>query len=284
MEMVVRSITLLSGAEYEKYRNIIPEIDVNWWLRSPGEDCPSSFVSWLDHNVSGHCYLPEWESYVRPAVYLGGVNASAGDKISLFAEQWTVLDVHDDIAYVLCDTTIALRRFDKRSCGWEDSELKRWLEKWLKKMQSMHWGWQWKLMRVKRVIRKTYKEEPFLHHFLLPLLAALLLSGSCVGLWFAAGEPTDEFMDFLGWVHRPLLYLFGFFIVLDIVTTVFFVAGSPHKDTLLGHICNILICSVLFYVLHFVCELTFLTLIAQLVVLVGFVGFWRFLCAIKYYS
>ena len=55
-------------------------------------------------------------------------NLEIGDKLTLFGYHWTV--VLDGLA--LCNTGIGQRRFDPESNDWETSELKEWLEGWLK--------------------------------------------------------------------------------------------------------------------------------------------------------
>lgn len=139
-ECKVAEITLLSVEEYRCYKSLIPYIEEDWWLRSPGS------YSYYATSIDSHGAVYEGGSYVdyafigvRPVLNISISNSSEffkGDSIEIFNKTWTVLDVKEDQIYILADKIIAQRRFDKESNDWEKSELKTWLEEWLKEQQK----------------------------------------------------------------------------------------------------------------------------------------------------
>ena len=107
-----------------------------WWLRSPGYG--SSYAA--DVNIFGYVntvgnYVYDTYSVVRPALEISNPESSElaiGDRFNLFGYDWTV--IFRDMA--LCDTGIGRHRFDPERNNWEASELKTWLEDWLKEKMA----------------------------------------------------------------------------------------------------------------------------------------------------
>lgn len=133
----IMEIIPLSIMEYERYKPVIPYIDADWWLRSPGQ---FSFIA-ASVNRTGTVDAYGSSVYysfigVRPALRLNisdSSNFQPGDKVQLLNLDWTVLDVSENQIYVLTNDIVAKRRFDLTSNSWESSELKAWLENWLSK-------------------------------------------------------------------------------------------------------------------------------------------------------
>lgn len=136
MECKIEEITLLSIEEYYRYRSLIPYLNKYWWLRSPGYDslhaayvCSSGAVD--DYGFYVYCT----DIGVRPALRISVSDSSEflrGCSIELFDKTWTVLDITGDQIYVLADNIIGGHIFDTKSNVWETSELKAWLQEWVK--------------------------------------------------------------------------------------------------------------------------------------------------------
>ena len=125
-DIKITGITLLSIEEHEKYEDKIPLNAGWWWLRSPG-DYPDDAAS---VNYDGSVYydghrVSRGRGGVRPI--LKGVFADING-FEFADHSWIVLA--EDMA--ICKDNIGLRRFDAESNDYEKSEIKQWLENWLK--------------------------------------------------------------------------------------------------------------------------------------------------------
>lgn len=137
IEFDIAEITLLSTEEYETNKEIIPHVDVCWWLRAPGYY--SDTVACVEYD--GSVYYPGDVvdvgcNAVRPVVALRPSEASipnltVGDKIEMAGYTWTIL--RDELA--LCDDVVGCTEFRKDgnakdANAYEVSDIKKWLEKW----------------------------------------------------------------------------------------------------------------------------------------------------------
>lgn len=125
--------TLLSTGEHAQYEDIIPYIDENWWLRSPG--LPWNAANEVRYIRGTDCLRCSHTAHlgVRPAFVLSTPDASlykAGDKVQIanFECPCTVLESNNGSLYVLADQLIGYRIFDKETNVWEKSCLKEWLD------------------------------------------------------------------------------------------------------------------------------------------------------------
>lgn len=133
MKYNIIETTLLSEDEYYRYRDTIPCIGKPWWLRSPGYD--SDYAADVDSNGAVYAdgyYVFNTTFGVRPAFRIGLSYPEifcAGDQVFVNGLKCTVLDVRQkqNEIYVLSDTIVECRRFDKESNDWEKSELKAYL-------------------------------------------------------------------------------------------------------------------------------------------------------------
>lgn len=134
--VVVDGISLLDTVSYADYKTLIPANTNAWWLRMPVPLTGRLAIVRADsEKVMLNAGDRELVVGVRPVLRLSCILdcLTPGDKISLLGLTWTVLksDRKNCEMLVLCDDTIAHRRFDDKSCIWEASELKWWLEEWL---------------------------------------------------------------------------------------------------------------------------------------------------------
>lgn len=126
--------TLLSTEEYERYAHIIPLVKGVWWLRSPSPNSEAAACVSYSGAVYGYGYYVYRTNFgVRPAFRINLPDSylfNAGDKIYVHGLECTVLNTNADKNefYVLSDTVITRRRFDKESNDWETSELKAYLD------------------------------------------------------------------------------------------------------------------------------------------------------------
>ena len=128
-------IFLLSIEEYEKYKKYIPSINTWWWLQSPGSNsCRAANVS-SDDSVDN---LGDFVYYdfgaVRPALKISKQefeNLNLGDRFVKHDFPWIKISNYLAIAEI----PIAFRRFDKISNNYDNSEIKQFLQDWLKRRQ-----------------------------------------------------------------------------------------------------------------------------------------------------
>lgn len=145
MECKVLEATILTLEEYDRYQHLIPDVENWWWLRSPRNYAYGLAHVFTDGTV-GSANRAATNGGLRPALKLkvGKCKYLApGDKLELKGAEYTVMDIADDVVFVLSDEIIARRQFDKTSNQWETSELKEYLENWVeqefetvKKMQK----------------------------------------------------------------------------------------------------------------------------------------------------
>lgn len=123
-------ITLLSIEEYESIKEHIPYLNCWWWLRSPGGS--QSRAASVDGdglvNYDGD-YVDEGDDCVRPALKYKILNPIIGMVFSAFGNRWTVCGK----GIAISNGAIDFRRFDAKSNEYETSEIKKFLEEWIKK-------------------------------------------------------------------------------------------------------------------------------------------------------
>ena len=133
--MNIKEITLLTieearllSAEQLKFEDI-------WWLRSPGRFIVGSRIVRADGKPGGDggTVVDNPMVCVRPALKVEFSNFHIGDRINLLGYDWTL--VLDDT--FLCGRSIGEHCFRRNRNApdanvWEASDLKPWLEQWLR--------------------------------------------------------------------------------------------------------------------------------------------------------
>lgn len=134
--MEIIDITLLRHFEFEKYRDFISDIDADWWLST--SDCNNEenaiYVSSNGEEIKtnkNNCLG------IRPVLTIKNLHTlkQPGEKIKLFGygeNTWTIFRNFNYQTFVLYDGIIDKQKFDSGDKQWEKSELKTWLNDWLK--------------------------------------------------------------------------------------------------------------------------------------------------------
>lgn len=130
----IEEITLLSMEEAYRVPDRVSMLEDEswWWLQTPGEDDGSVAVvgkdGWVYENGEP---VTNTSGQVRPALRISNL-ASFGvriyDTITIFDVDWIVID--RDL--VLLDGVLGHRRFDAYDNDYEISEIRKYLEDWLK--------------------------------------------------------------------------------------------------------------------------------------------------------
>lgn len=120
-------IFLLSKEEYNKYRDRIPNVNVRWWLRSPGFD--DIFAATVkgngDVDYFGNAVISEHYG-VRPALKDDNLKSEIGERIVRCGYTWVVIDN----GLAIAEVPITFKRFDAKSNDYETSEIRRFLLDW----------------------------------------------------------------------------------------------------------------------------------------------------------
>lgn len=124
----ILGVTLLSLEEYKENKDIIPNTDNWWWLRSPGIYNAYAAYIFMDGEIYADGYkVSSPRAGVRPLIYLNPEKAKLlkpGDKVNICKFPATVMEDRS----VLLDEGICCRRYDPSSNDWDKSELKSFLE------------------------------------------------------------------------------------------------------------------------------------------------------------
>ena len=129
-EINITGATLLSIAEYNQYKDLISYANGAWWLRSPGND--DSSAKCVDRSLVFYEYV-DYELGVRPALIISNSDLQIEDKFKFADHIFTVISEK----YALCDNIIKKYNFRtdwkvKDANNYEESDVKKWLEKWWK--------------------------------------------------------------------------------------------------------------------------------------------------------
>lgn len=134
--MIIKSITLLSEEEFNSYKDFTPQIDHQiWWLRT-AYYLPHRACAVFANSYVGNAPVSSYAIGVRPALIIENENFELCQRLEALGYSWTVLSVQEESAYVLCDEIVAHHRFDDEQNDFETSEIKRFLEGWLKEIQK----------------------------------------------------------------------------------------------------------------------------------------------------
>lgn len=118
--MKIKDITLLTKEEYEKYKNIIPSLNNDWWLNTSSSDklmyCVDMFgeISSLDK---------QYPAEIRPVLKISDFpyRKNPGEKIKLFGygtNTWTILNnpsMFGTDTIVLYDSSLSFMEFELNS-------------------------------------------------------------------------------------------------------------------------------------------------------------------------
>lgn len=274
--MQINEITLLTSEEYKRTKHLISDSKCTWWLQDEGKYGEPYSVSFLDAKVTDAPPRGS-ERYVRPAMRVTGIDHKPGTKITAFAYVWTVLETEGEESLILCEDVVTLRPFDKHGKAYAESDIKKWLEGWLAKRQKTTDTKKHKRYKCMNQVGVYYLATPFLREWLthillvLPMAAAML---QCV--W-----NINDVVAVPGILHTIMWYGYATIAFLFSFTTLF-VLGSPHKDTGLRHLLNVVGFWTVLVWCNNACSLVALTAMtfAFLIATVNY----RYLQSIKYYS
>lgn len=239
--MQIHEITLLTSDEYQSLRHLIPDIHKSWWLKDiSSNDCPN-IVAGINGDVFSWAF-PGYKRYVRPALRISGVQVRAGEKLTIFAYPWTVLETIDNVTLVLCDIPVTLRIYDKVYSKWENSELKNWLETWLDrrlKCKSTKKHQRWKTMNQVGI---AYTSNKFLTHWVTPMSLTLPISAVIAYLTY----PLNNIAALPTWT-RVISITMTVLVALCATACALLTGTRAGKSTLAGHIINtaMLLCALL---------------------------------------
>ncbi len=234
--MQIQEITLLTSNEYKALRPLIPVIKQSWWLKDYSKhECPY-IVSFLDADIFDWA-MPQGERFVRPALRITDAQVKPGDKMTIFAYQWTVLQTEKNVTLVLCDDVVTARIYDKASRSYESSDIKKWLEGWLAKRQKTADEKKYARYKCMNRIGLQYLCSDFLRYWLTPM--ALLLPIAIVFFCYSQGLPSFEGTPawMLNTLQMVCMVMYGVILLTSLLTTLFVVL-SPHQDTGFRHILN----------------------------------------------
>ena len=132
-QVEITGITLLSIDEAEMLPTRLREYNGWWWLRSRGDHSTCAATVINDGSVidyGGYIYCDGIA--VRPALTVKSSNLEIGDIICLGGKEWEVINDK----YAFCTTNIGFHGFDGNSNDYDKSEIKQFVESWLKKEKS----------------------------------------------------------------------------------------------------------------------------------------------------
>lgn len=127
------AIFLLSKDEYLKYKKFIPQVNVNWWLRSPAY--LQYEVAYVGFGGSISYYSVRSTSIcVRPALHLDKVKVDESENILVYCGiTWVKIDKNIAIA----ELPISRQSFNKNSNNdYEKSDIRDWLLNWYEKRKN----------------------------------------------------------------------------------------------------------------------------------------------------
>ena len=127
-EIEILGVTLLSIEEYMENKDLIPNIDVWWWLRLPGFYQYDAALVLEDGDVHDYGFDVHDLIAVRPAQKIGNPESlNPGSKFECAGYTWTML--RGNLA--LCDSSIGKTAFSNKSSNdYETSAAKRYVERW----------------------------------------------------------------------------------------------------------------------------------------------------------
>ena len=130
--MQIESITLLSVNEASALPKEILDCGHYYWLRSPGSDSSSAaFVDYGGYVLNFGYYVINYNYGVRPALVipnLDSLNLRDFEEITMWDTKWIYIGKNMLFAKdIICE-----RRFDENSNVFEKSEIKEYLDNWLK--------------------------------------------------------------------------------------------------------------------------------------------------------
>ena len=140
----IKGITLLSIEEAESIPEDIRTTGNRYWLRSPGNRYwlhsrdYHSFLATFVYRFGGVCCAGCNANFsncgIRPALIIPNLKSYGFEdysKVKLFDREWFVIN---DLGYLLLDGDLGCHRLDGESNDYETSEIKEFIEDWLKRM------------------------------------------------------------------------------------------------------------------------------------------------------
>lgn len=275
--MKVYDIGILTVKEYKKHKNIIPEVDESWWLKSNKKSYSAPAVSCiLDYGVCDSIMV-ETERYVRPVMHIDTVEQNIGEHTEVFGESWTVLSKDSSQAYVLCDRCVAMLKYGKGMVDYDNSNIKKYLEKWLIKRQKTSDKTTHKKYIKKENAIKEYLSNSFSRYWVGPI--SLMIPCIALLLWGSSEiEGYFTIPSLLVWFSQGIAMICA---IIGMLQTLF-VVGSAHNDTGLRHAFNTLLLSAT--IITFWNTTSWINFSILMSILAFFCINKRYLSEIKYYS
>ena len=154
----IESATLLSCEEVKKYGKMIPPVEENWWLRSPGISVrQATCVNGKDGYVDGAGgYVNFVDDAVRPALQSSNpVSFQTGEKFAFGEHTFTYLGE----GLAICNDIVGKCAFRKDwnapdANVYEASDVKKYVDNWLEKIKEKEYtGWE---LQVKQAGTNDY--------------------------------------------------------------------------------------------------------------------------------
>lgn len=231
--MTIKNITLLTTKEYEAFRGIIPSVGKSWWLKDRGSEGSPALV--LSNGDVFPWTLSQAEKFVRPALHISGVQHQIGEKVAILSHTWTVLSVTNDITLVICDDVITMRAYDSADRNWENSDIKRWLEQWLKKRLLNDSPNAHKRYKRMNEIGLAYLQNKFLREWLTPMSIVLP-----VALVLLCGAHHMNALISLPPVIHTVAVACGVLIAIIAALSILILLKRQNKTTGLRHLLNLI--------------------------------------------
>ena len=281
--MNINEINLLAEKDFEKYKDLIPALRVHnilqpYWLK-PEDEKPLK-IAFSDSTI-------EWDSdwsceYIRPTMIISGeeITKKQGDKLQLFGETWTILEINNGDIMVLCDDYIALKNIGDRSSAWNNCDLKIWLNKWLSDMLKVDNEKKHKKMKLKRKVKIAITRSNFYNNFPVAFIKSLIF---VLGISLFVGIPCFFYPKLLVYGSNAIIGIFAgctIFRILNFLINVL----SPHPDTTLRAFLNIILSILCMIFLTIFIEDIIVRISFQLIVLFLSTVIYKYLSVIKYYS
>ncbi|MDO4190008.1 MAG: hypothetical protein Q4D29_13575 [Lachnospiraceae bacterium] len=129
------TIFLLSRDEYLRYREFIPQLNFNWWLRSPSNCVGADYVVFVLRDGSPNvARVNNPYIWVRPALRLDKVKIKVYENIFVYCGiTWVKIDKNIAIS----ELPISLQIFNKdKSNNYEKSDIRSYILNWLEKRKN----------------------------------------------------------------------------------------------------------------------------------------------------
>lgn len=137
--MIIKSISILTTEQLNKYIFYIPECNCSYWVNGDVKNndlYPYQFVADPFNDSDELISHVSQTNGVRPVLIIEGLKRNKREKFTLFDIEWTVIDVIENDIVAVSKNIVEKTMFDPKISDWEKSFLKWFLEEWLEKMKE----------------------------------------------------------------------------------------------------------------------------------------------------